>query len=309
MGKIKIRGQKPPKWLTGILSFIIILSLIAGITQILILNVQQIEQKVPQYSSQIQISISQIKELTGIENIGKVIEENFQDLDIRPLISSVLGSLTTFIGSLIVTIVYVIFLLIEEAIFPKKIKAFFSNEKNYEDFKSISDQITGTVNNYLAVKTLTSLLVGTLSFFILILIGVDFPFLWAFLIFLLNYIPYIGSFIATFLPALFAIFQFGTVLYFIWVFLAVEAAQVFVAYYVEPRLMGRTLNLSPLIVFLTLIFGGYLWGALGMILSVPTLSILMIILAHFPSTERIAMLLSEKGHIKDIVNDESKLSQ
>lgn len=309
MGKIKIRGQKPPKWLTGILSFIIILSLIAGITQILILNVQQIEQKMPQYSSQIQISISQIKELTGIENIGKVIEENFQDLDIRPLISSVLGSLTTFIGSLIVTIVYVIFLLIEEAIFPKKIKAFFSNEKNYEDFKSISDQITGTVNNYLAVKTLTSLLVGTLSFFILILIGVDFPFLWAFLIFLLNYIPYIGSFIATFLPALFAIFQFGTVLYFIWVFLAVEAAQVFVAYYVEPRLMGRTLNLSPLIVFLTLIFGGYLWGALGMILSVPTLSILMIILAHFPSTERIAMLLSEKGHIKDIVNDESKLSQ
>ena len=146
-----------------------------------------------------------------------------------------------------------------------------------------------------------SLLTGFLSYIVLLLFGVDFAFLWAFLIFLFNYIPYIGSFVATLLPSIFAVFQFGSFLPFIWIFAGVEAIQVLVGNYIEPRVMGKTLNLSPLVVILALSFWGAIWGILGMLLSVPITSIMVIIMAQFPNTRNIAILLSENADIRNMV--------
>ncbi len=157
--------------------------------------------------------------------------------------------------------------------------------------------MAASVHGYLSIKSLISLLIGTLSYVVLLLFKVDFPEMWAFLIFLLNFIPYIGSLIATLLPAIFAMFQFNSYIYFVWVFLGIEAMQIFVANYVEPKVMGRRLNLSPLVVILSLSFWGMTWGVLGMFLAVPITSIILIILSQFPSTHNVALLFSEKGDI------------
>ena len=145
------------------------------------------------------------------------------------------------------------------------------------------------------LKTFVSLLTGLLSYFALLSIGVEAPVFWAFLIFLLNYIPTIGSLIATSFPALFALLQFGELGPFLWVLGVVGAIQVIIGNIVEPKVMGNSLNISSLVVLLALAIWGSLWGIIGMILSVPITVIMVIIFAEFKATRPIAVLLSEKG--------------
>jgi predicted PurR-regulated permease PerM len=156
---------------------------------------------------------------------------------------------------------------------------------------------------YFAVKTGVSIVTGVLSYVVLALVGVDFALLWAFLIFIFNYIPYIGSLVATLLPAFFSVFQFADFLPALWIIIGVYAIQILVGSYIEPRIMGKSLNLSPLIVILSLSFWGAIWGVIGMLLSVPIISVLTIALAHFPSTKKIAVLFSEKGNVDSFISE------
>ena len=138
---------------------------------------------------------------------------------------------------------------------------------------------------------------GVLSFFVLLLIGVDAPLFWAFLIFILNFIPTIGSLIATAFPAVFSMLQFGEFTPALMVLAFVGAIQIIVGNLIEPRLMGSSLNISPLVVFLTLALWGLIWGVTGMLLSVPITVILIIILSEFEGTRSLAIMLSQKGNI------------
>jgi predicted PurR-regulated permease PerM len=147
------------------------------------------------------------------------------------------------------------------------------------------------------MKTIISLTTGFASYFALVIIGVDVPVFWAFLIFVFNYIPTIGSIIATFFPAIFALLQFGEFGPAIIVLLLVGSIQVIVGNFVEPKVMGNTLNISPLVVLLALTLWGAIWGITGMLLSVPITVILIIIMSEIPSTRPLAILLSEKGEI------------
>jgi len=141
----------------------------------------------------------------------------------------------------------------------------------------------------------------------LALIGVDFPFFWAFLIFALNYIPAIGSMIATIFPSILALLQFGSFSYFFLVLASVGAVQMLVGNVIEPRVMGNTLNLSTLVVIISLTFWGGVWGVIGMILSVPIMVIITIVLSQFPTSRSLAILLSEKGDIADGILDHKSI--
>ena len=142
-----------------------------------------------------------------------------------------------------------------------------------------------------------SVLTAGLSYIVLLSIGVDSALFWSALIFLLNFIPSIGSLIATVFPALFAFLQFNDVTYLLLVFGLVGAIQIIVGNIVEPKVMGKSLNLSSLVVMLALTFWGSLWGLTGAILSVPITVMLMIIFSHFDSTKFLSRILSEKGEI------------
>ncbi|HCM78076.1 MAG TPA: AI-2E family transporter, partial [Cytophagales bacterium] len=185
--------------------------------------------------------------------------------------------------------------------FSKKIDAIFPDPRKRLRIQEVLNEIYQSTNKYITLKTVISLLTGGLSYIVLMLFGVDYAFLWAFLIFLFNYIPYIGSLIATLLPAIFAIVQFGSVWSFVWVFISVEAIQLVVGNYIEPKIMGKSLNLSPLVVVVALSFWGYVWDLLGMFLSVPITSIMLITLAQFPATRNIAILLTENGNIENVL--------
>jgi predicted PurR-regulated permease PerM len=128
-------------------------------------------------------------------------------------------------------------------------------------------------------------------------VGVDFAAFWALMIFLLNFIPIIGALLGVTFPSLLALVQFETIGPFLVTSLALSGAQFVVSNLVEPRLMGRKLHLSPLVIILSLAFWGGLWGVVGMILCVPIMVILMIICGHFGPTRPIAIMLSSDGEI------------
>ena len=158
-------------------------------------------------------------------------------------------------------------------------------------------QIDKSIGSYLALKTIISFLTGFLSYFALIFIGIDAPLFWAFLIFLMNYIPTVGSLIATVFPAVFAMLQFGELMPGVWVLIIVGVIQLIVGNFIDPKVTGNTLNVSPLVVIVGLAFWGAIWGIIGMILSVPITVMLIVIFSEFKSTQAIAILLTKNGNI------------
>jgi predicted PurR-regulated permease PerM len=250
--------------------------------------------------------LKKLSEVTGIPNIDEYLIDQLQSVDLRTYATSTLNTLSGLVGNAALVLVYVIFFLLEESFLPQKIKSLMNNSSKKATIEDILNGITSSVNTYFGVKVVVSIITGLLSYFVLIAVGVDFAVLWAFLIFIFNFIPYIGSLVATLLPAFFSVFQFADYVPAIWIIIGVYAIQILVGTFVEPRIMGKSLNLSPIVVIFSLSFWGAIWGVTGMILSVPIVSVLTIVLAHFPETKSIAILFSEKGYVTTIDSRESK---
>jgi predicted PurR-regulated permease PerM len=298
-GRIRIRGRRLPMWLLTILAFTIVILVILGIVEIITYNLQLIRERSPVYLANLRIMLDNIQQFPGFELVQQRIVQRIESFDFNPILTALLNGISGMAGNIFLIIIYVAFLLAEQSMFAKKIGQVLGDPGRIQAFDRILSQVNSAVRTYVYVKTLMSFLTGILSYVVLLSFGVDFPVLWAFMIFLLNYVPYVGSFVATFLPASFAVFQFQSFYVFIWIFLAIQVVQILVGNVLEPKVMGKTLNLSPLGVLLALTFWGMIWGIMGMILSVPITSILVIIALRFPSTRFVAVLLSETGELPD----------
>ncbi|MEO6694056.1 MAG: AI-2E family transporter [Ignavibacteria bacterium] len=215
------------------------------------------------------------------------------------------GSITSFIagfftgflgifGDFVLILFYVIFILSEFGSIKERIKVAFSAERADNIVKTL-DTIFIEVRRYMSGKTIISLTLGILSGIVMWIFGVDFFFIWAFLIFVMHFIPNIGALIALTLPAIVMLFQFDNVWTAVIVTVILVVLQNVVGNIVEPKVLGGKLNLSPLLLLLSLFFGGYIWGIVGMVLSVPIVSMMKIILSNFESTKPIAVLMSYKA--------------
>ena len=142
-----------------------------------------------------------------------------------------------------------------------------------------------------------SLVTAALSWAVLALIGCQNASFWALVIFMLNFIPVVGSLLSVVFPALLVLVQFGSFGPFFASLILLTAIQIGVSNVLEPRLMGSSLNLSPMAILVALAVWGGLWGVAGMFLCVPITVIVMIVCAHFQSTRPMAVLLSADGRL------------
>lgn len=203
------------------------------------------------------------------------------------------GSVFSLLQNFVLVFLTILFVLSEAAGFSTKLERAIGHAMPET---ARLDKIKRDIQQYLGVKTLVSLATGLLVGVLLAILGLDFPVLWGLLAFLLNYVPSLGSIIAAVPPILLAFIQLGSgrAIGVIVVFVAIN---LLVGNLVEPSLMGRSLGLSALVVFLSLVFWGWVWGAAGMILSVPLTMIIKIMLENTRDLKWIAVML---GSGKDL---------
>ncbi|HPW18055.1 MAG TPA: AI-2E family transporter [Candidatus Aminicenantes bacterium] len=216
-----------------------------------------------------------------------------RNLDIDRAGALILGAIGPFlglVGKLLLVFLFLVAIVAGRGRLGPKIAAALG-EARAGRARSILASIDAQVRKYLVLKTAVSLANGVMVWIVLACFGVDFAAFFGLAAFLLNYIPNIGSAIATVLRVGFAFFQFGTFWTPFWVLVVANGLDLVLGNVVEPRIMGKGLGLSPLIVFFSLVFWGWLWGIPGMILSVPLTALVKIVCQNVPALRPAAVLM------------------
>ncbi len=207
------------------------------------------------------------------------------------LLSS-LGPFFSFIANLFLIFIFLIFILAGRGNIKIKVEKSFNKERASQIIDVIQ-KIDTQIQKYLAIKTVVSFVTGVLATVVLMIFGVDFAIVFGFFTFILNYIPNIGSIIATVLPLTVAVIQFETLWPAFWIFVILGSIQMILGNFIEPRVMGQGLGLSTLVVLFFLFFWGWLWGIPGMILSVPTAVTVKIVCTNIPPLRFVGELMSK----------------
>ena len=294
--KIPFVKNRLPAWIRSLITSIFIFSILGFVGTILTKSINRLADSYKDYETNVSIMTDRINNTFQI-NIANVLGDFMTDFDFGSILESIFSSLSGLLGNAFMIVIYLLFVFLEANSFQDKIRAVCKTDEQYESVRKMLDKMEASITNYIGLKTLVSILTGLLSYFVLLIIGIDSPVFWAFLIFLLNYIPTIGSLVGTLFPAFFSLLQFGEFQPFFMVLIFVGLIQVLIGNVLEPRLMGNSLNISALVTILALSFWGAIWGITGMFLSVPITVMLVIVFAQFPGTRPLAIMLSEKGKV------------
>ncbi|RLD51892.1 MAG: hypothetical protein DRJ05_17965 [Bacteroidetes bacterium] len=271
-----------------------------GIGQLIGSSMSNFSEDAPKYSarlSEIAQSVFQSMTERGIDISTEELKGMFNAGKILNVTTNMAGELGGLLGNMAIVVFIVVFILLELNSFAVKTIALVDTPAQSLQYLS---KIGNSIRHYLAIKTLVSILTGFLVWIGLLIIGVDYAIMWALIAFLLNFIPNIGSIIAMVPAFLFALVQIGFAgaAWTLGLFLFVNTI---VGNVIEPRVMGKGLGLSTLVVFISLIFWGFLLGTVGMFLSVPLTMVAKIMLEQKESTRWIAVLLGTQKEAEVII--------
>ncbi|MDR3126585.1 MAG: AI-2E family transporter [Rickettsiales bacterium] len=212
--------------------------------------------------------------------------------DVQYLLGGLLVGTTTAIRGIGMVVIYLIFMLLEENSLRRKIPVLFKNELKDKKIHSMIEKILQRVRTYLFIKTLSSVITAGLAYAVFRAAGLDYAVLFSILVFMLNYIPTIGSIVSAMPPITMSLLQFeGALEPFLIVSLGILAIQVLLGNIIEPRITGHSVDISPLVQIISLVLCGWMWGAVGMFLCMPMLIIAVIVLESVPRTRKLAVLL------------------
>jgi AI-2 transport protein TqsA len=292
-------GTPPVLWLerNRVPSVVAVLLVVAGMVTILLIvgaivgaSINSFYSELPAYQSRLQEQVSTFQSFLAdkdIRGMNKVLPEYINPGVVMSLTARLLAGLGSALSNIVLILLTVAFILFEASSFPVKLRAVLGDPK--QAFPQFT-RFVGDIERYMVIKTLISLVTGCLIGTWLFILGVDFPILWGFLAFLLNYVPSVGSTLAAVPAVLLAFIQLG-------IGRAVMATAGYMAVnfildnVIETRLMGRKLGLSTLVVFLSLVFWGSLLGPVGMVLCIPLTMTLKFACENNKGTQWIAVLL------------------
>jgi len=303
-----IIGTPPVLWLDRkrIPSVVAVLLVVSSMITILMIvgaivgaSIKSFYTELPVYQTRLQEQVSAFQtfwETKGIRGMDKVLLGYINPVAVMNLTASLLAGLGSALSNIVLILLTVTFILLEASSFPVKLRAVLGDPR--QAFPQFT-RFVGDIERYMVIKTLISLATGILIGIWLFILGVDFPVLWGFLAFLLNYVPNVGSTIAAVPAVLLALIQLG-------IGSAVMATSGYMAInfildnVIETRLMGRRLGLSTLVVFVSLIFWGSLLGPVGMVLCIPLTMTLKFACENNKGTQWIAVLLGPEAPAESI---------
>jgi len=268
--------------------------------KLVVLNVADFQAQLPAYETKFweyadiilsRFDISRVQANEAMDAfLSKIKQSGFS---FPRLVQNLSGSFFSFLGNVLWVVLFMAFILAERESFTKRLVNQLGRENAEPILKSLQ-QINNSVQQYLGLKTLISFLTGALVTIVLTIAGVDFALLWGVLTFILNFIPTIGSIVATLPPIAITLFQSASISKTLVIAILLLCIQFLVGNVLEPKLMGRGLNLSPLVVLFSLIFWGWLWGIPGMLLSIPLTAAIRIAMEQIEATKTVAVLISSK---------------
>lgn len=256
-------------------------------------SVQEFSSRLPIYESQLVDQLHSLGDLGGSWSQLAATELTglIDPSQAMALVARLLGSLTQLLSDTVLLLLLILFMLLDLPSLPARMRSALPDATTALDY---AENVANGLKTYLWLKTLISLLTGASAVLLVWAVGIDFPLLWGLLAFVLNFVPNIGSVLAAIPPVALALVQFGPAQAAL-VALGYLAINMLLGNVVEPRLTGRGVGLSTLVVFLSLIFWGWVLGPIGMLLSVPLTMALKIALEANPSSRWVGVMMGSAG--------------
>ena len=291
---VRLQQQGLSKGLS--ITVVLLLTLLTGFSLMIMIgdSMTDFSQMLPQYRQKLSVEWNLV--IQWISDRGITVPDKIKDM-IDPsaamgLASSILKGFGNLLSKIFLILLAVLFILTEAAGLMEKLKSLNNDDSRKEspDENTFAEDFVEKLRNYMGIKTIMSMITGTIIGIALWMIGVDYPVLWGVLAFMLNYIPNIGSIIAAVPAILLTLVQLGfnSALLVSAVFLAVNIG---IGSFVEPKYMGKGLGLSMVVVFVSLVFWGWVLGTVGMLLSVPLTITVKLALDSKPETKNMGHLL------------------
>ncbi len=298
--RIRIGAWNPPGWLGLTAAIVTLVLAIALIAQVTAGNISDVIASAPRYQVRLQEMFT--KGMGLVATFLKLDEPPtftslLHEINLRAVMERFAGAFQAIAANTFQVFAYVAFLLLEMRTFDRKLKVVFGDGPHEQTVRATLSAMGRKIETYVLIKSGVSLLNAFSAFVILSLFGVDFAGFWALLSFVLNFIPYIGPPLATLFPTVLALLQFDSLTTAAFVLGCLVAVYAIIENVIEPQITGKSLNLSPVVMIVSISLWGAIWGITGMILSVPLMVITMIVLAQFPKTRPIAVFMSGSGDV------------
>jgi len=298
IGKVPLLGPALPQLVISMLSVLTIAVGLGLVVYTILANKDSVIAMAPRYQESLLAAVQRVAVLMRVEaepTWTTLRRDLLAQVSLQRVVGSALASLSSLFATVIVVALYACFLLVERSHLDKKIAAIARSPAHAQRIKQVIADINARVGAYLALKTFLGVLLGALSYLIMRFAGLEFAGFWAVMIALLNYVPYIGSFLSVVLPGLMAVAQFGGAGEAIQIMLLLAVVQFVIGNFLDPYVMGNSLNLSPFAILVSLAVWVALWGVPGAFLAVPITAMMTIIFSEFQGTRPIAILLSQNG--------------
>ncbi len=299
-----LKKYKIPQWLSIIFILIFVFAFYYLVGLLMVSNFSAFPDKFDSYSknlnafsqtilSPFNLTLKEFSKLLGIDyqnfEIGKLLPQLFKS----GIIQNVFTSFSSAMGDFFIMVIFWIFMMAGKSKFEDRLRFAFADKRDSVD-KNILN-INSQLQSYIVIKTILSLVTGFVTTIVLLSYGIDFALMWGFLTFVLNFIPNIGSLIATVCPIIIGLLQYGFGFTVISMAVILLIIQNVIGNVAEPHFLGSRMDLSPVFVLFSLIFWGWIWGVVGMFLAVPISASIKILFSNIEPLKPIAILLGSKS--------------
>ena len=296
-GRITIGGHALPGWLRIGAAIALLLLTSWLVARLAFDNVAQVMAAGPVYEQNLLRLANRGGSWLGYDELEDI-RVLLGGLNVNAVIRDLTLGLTGVLGSVGTVAIYTVFLLLEQHHFDAKLTALFPDVEKEALVRRILHRIGEEIQTYIWLKTAISGATAAACYVVMKALGLDFAEFWALLIFALNFIPYIGSWLGVIFPAFLALVQFDSLTPFVVTTATLALIQFTGGSIIEPRIMGTGLNVSPVFMLLSLALWGTIWGVVGMFLAVPIMVVIMIVCSHINATRPIAIVMSADGVLR-----------
>jgi predicted PurR-regulated permease PerM len=287
-----------PNWLASVAALLLISTALLLLSSILLAQLNTVLSTTLSYAERAPSAVASLFAWMG-EDVERAVLNSLNSVELSSYVRTVAGQAGNLMQGTVLVILFVGFLFAERIWFSTKMSNFFGDEAQAERANKIITSIIHRVNYYLLVKTAVSVITGVMVYAVASFFGIELALSLGILTFILNYIPNIGSIVATGMVALVGFVETGEPTSTALLFLITGLIQFVNGNVIDPLLMGRALRLSSFGIILSLAFWGAVWGVPGMFLSVPIMVMMLVICSHVPGLRKVAVLLSREGLPED----------